>query len=706
MRNIAQRFFGFLVVSFLLQAAATASTPFLVAPTYPLGSTPKGIVAGDFNNDGYSDIATGLDSAVTVLLGNPDGTFQAGVQSSAGANVVSIQTGDFNADGNLDLVVANTDSVLKPAVSILLGNGDGTFQAPRSSEAMFNDVGLAVGDFNNDGKLDVVIADSGYIGLYLGNGDGTLKPEIATFDKDGASSVVAADFNNDGNVDVAVGGGAITVFLGNGDGSFQTPILTSATPFLPLVVGDLNGDGLPDLIVLSLSSVSAYLGRGDGTFQSPMTVVKEEATALAVSDLNGDGIADLAMLLGNEYFGMGTELFFGRGDGSFSAGPGYSADYLPVKLAAADFNHDGRPDLAVASNNMTVSIFLGRAKGGVRAARWYPGLFTQVNYPHAITVDINNDANPDVVTVAGAEGTVSVLLGNGRGSFSPEINLSVVGFSVAAGDLNGDGNADLVVGAEDTNDNVRVLLGNGDGSFKPAAKLQVGGSSGNVALADFNHDGKLDLVVLNLINDTVSVALGNGDGTFGTAIGYLTDGEAAALAIADFDGDGNLDIAVAGQGELGFLDIFVGNGTGVFIKTVSRTLGLSYATNLVTADFNNDGIPDLAVGSVSGAGLSIFLGLGNGNFEEASSAYPNGITSLVAADFNKDGIQDLLIAFPFDVNALQLLLGRGDGTFRKSPDIPICCPGGLAVADLNQDGKIDAVISGYYGTAILLNTLP
>ena len=343
--------------------------------------------------------------------------------------------------------------------------------------------------------------------------------------------------------------------------------------------------------------------------------------------------------------------------------------------------------------------------------------------------DVNGDGKLDLVvtnevacnTCSG--GWISVLLGNGDGTFQAAVRYSTGGFSptsVVVADVNGDGKLDLVVVANQAGCNscgaVSVLLGKGDGTFQAAVSYGSGGSDADsVVVADINGDGKPDLVVMNQAfcgvlcgNGQVGVLLGNGDGTFQTAVIYDSGAYLGySVAVADVNGDGKLDLVVANGSTSRCLScgvstfgVLLGNGNGTFKPVVTHDLfadgGLPMS--LAVADLNADGKPDLIVTSqcnpgCSGPSLSVLLGNGNGTFQEPV-IYSFGLAAaaLVAvADVNGDGKPDLVVASV----GVSVLLGNGDGTFRG----PVNYASGaydseaVAVADVNGDGKPDLVVA-------------
>jgi hypothetical protein len=353
---------------------SVAAGGFQAAASYSAGTSPNGIAVADFNGDGALDLAVSdYGGTVNVFLGNGDGTFQTAVSYPAGATASAVAAGDFNGDGKVDLAVTNIGS---GTVSILLGNGDGSFQTPVPYSVGREPVYVAVADFNGDGKADLAVANSldGTVSVLMGNGDGTFRTPVPyNLLAAEPSSLAVADLNGDGNPDLVAGTlyGFCTL-LGNGDGTLQSPVFYSYGGIDPgtIAVGDFTSGGKLDVVVsLYEFGIEVFPGKGDGTFLAPIASGSQNyGGSLVVGDFDGDGKLDLAITDGGASTSIqngAVAILLGKGDGTFQSPLLYSVGPPPsYALAAADFNGDGRTDLAATSYGVsgnTVGILLGQS---------------------------------------------------------------------------------------------------------------------------------------------------------------------------------------------------------------------------------------------------------------------------------------------------------------------------------------------------------
>lgn len=325
-----------------------------------VGNSPSAIAAGDFDGNGTLDLAVTNenDNTVSILLSNGDGTFQTHVDYATGTAPAAVAVGDFNGDGFLDIAVANYTA---NTVSVLLGNGNGTFQEHQdfsTGAGKQSPSWLAVGDFNRDGNLDLAVANEAgnTISILLGNGNGTFTLKSSPAVASGPVSVAVGDLNGDGILDLAVAsftGDSVSVLLGNGDGTFKTGTILADihTGAHSVAVADFNNDGILDLAIGEETSgtTSLAFGKGDGTFK-PLTGYStgSDPTVEIGADLNGDGFLDL--VTSNFNVQSTFTYLLSNGDGTFQFHINYGTGMGPLGLTVGDFNNDGMLDLAVAAS--------------------------------------------------------------------------------------------------------------------------------------------------------------------------------------------------------------------------------------------------------------------------------------------------------------------------------------------------------------------
>jgi uncharacterized repeat protein (TIGR01451 family) len=404
----------------------TAATDFAAAKSYTVGTGPNTVATADFNGDGKADLAVANRGSgnVSVLLGNGDGTFQSAVNYDAGiAAPEEIFVGDFNGDGKWDVLVfiaGDAANSVVGEVSVLLGNGDGTFQAGKLTALSVYATKIGVGDFNRDRKSDLVVGEfntSVSLSIRAGNGDGTFQAAVPVMNPMPCApgvagtyclAFVAADFDKDGKMDLIVAGGpGLEVLLGNGDGTFRNGSNISVADGYAVgfvATSDLNADGTADLLVMSAYS--------------------------KCEGLNCQSTTHWSVFLGDGNGGFGTEKVFATGSSSRDEFGFGSSDGIG-NILTGDFDGDGKPDIVDRHSVKTSS---------------FPGA------PSTVTMEVR--------------------LGLGDGTFAPPIVFPDVGIPGVAADLNGDKLADLVmIGA--SND-VDALLNDSQTSGADLSLTQTG----------------------------------------------------------------------------------------------------------------------------------------------------------------------------------------------------------------------------------------
>lgn len=329
---------------------------------YPVGEGPRGVAVADFDSDGQRDFVTLNGGSVSVLLGNGDGSFKTAHDIPLGSILSSVGVGDFNGDHKPDLAVGNGSN---STVSVLLGNGDGSFQAARIISSRFPN-SLAVGDFNGDGRSDLAVATNAdnTIDVLLGNGDGAFQALQQFSGGSNPWSLGVGDFNGDRTLDLAIShiSGPVSVLLGNGDATFRNVQNISIGGTVSLAVGNFDGDGRLDLVATSYpNTLNVLRGNGEGTFDLNGVYMVGTTTypvSVGVGDFNADAKADLAVA---SYNSGTVGVLIGRGDTTFQSPQNFFVGGGPYSVAVGDFNGDGQPDLATPNLNLTtVNVLLNQ----------------------------------------------------------------------------------------------------------------------------------------------------------------------------------------------------------------------------------------------------------------------------------------------------------------------------------------------------------
>jgi hypothetical protein len=714
-------------------------------------------IMGDFNGDGKKDIALVVQnyvsstwtSSISVVLSNGDGTFQAPQLTATPGNVDDpIVVGDVNGDGKDDILMVHPGNA-PSTFDVLISNGDGTFTVGNNyvvSAAGLN--GGLLTDSNGDGKLDVVVIDGESPALeiaLLGNGDGTFQPAITLTTLTGAApnSINFADFNGDGKLDFEGRvGNQVSVYLASGTDFLAPVALTTSDSVYDScneAVGDLNGDGKPEIVSSNCydNNLTVFVNNGDGSFQTGVyygaglnALTSTNASlypyAATIADVNGDGKNDI---VSSNDDGGDVTILLGSGDGTVTVPTiGFATGGYPYTPAfVADFNGDGLADIMVSDDIFSMAFLRGYGDGTFRAALDYYSPTANNHYDYSIgiaTGDFNGDGLADFVVGQEGDSTlgITVFLSNSDGSMQSGVNYGAGGqmYYVTVADLNGDGKLDIV-SVDDSAGVVQVFTGNGDGTFVQGSTFATDTAGGpypqGLVAGDFNHDGKADVAVLNSNNYNVGILLGDGNGGFGTPTTYPISQYAYDLTAADLNGDGFLDVAVP-LDNTGNVAIFMANNdsSGTFQPESDAAFGGQYLRGIAAGDLNGDGKVDLAVTSDDNLGNGIMVALGNGDGTfQAAAGYASTLqnfsiwdpyTSYIRMlDLDADGKLDLIYTNA-EYGTVAVMQGNGDGTFSSPIEFPV---GGfgwdIAVADVNGDGATDVVTADddMSGVTVLLN---
>jgi hypothetical protein len=790
---------------------------FTSAGTLATGVYPSAVAMGDFNGDGKTDLAVtnSYSQTVTIYLGNGAGGFNAqSAEPATDKNPVSITVADLNNDGIQDLAVASPQS---NAVDIYFGKGDGTF-APETVVAAGNSpYSVVAADVSGDGDEDIVVSDAlgnevqtiinnietsaiasikgiaapgqpiqNLLAIFPGNAIyaastsatvqvmGTLIPTTTAISVGSPTvgitqSVQITGIVTPSTVGLTAAGGQASLYDGPTLVGTQ-PVIKGVTYFSLAYsapgnhvysihyAGDANfagsnsGAAAVEVVPVAfsqttLTSSATSVAHGtvvtltatvtsNGKPVTPGTVNFCRATAAFCEDVailrsaqltaNGTATVKLALPVGANAI---KAVFVGTGEVATSVSATRTVTVTgtyPVSIALSESGSAGDYTLVATLTggswqsmpNPLQLIDTSNHNLLLQQDPIVPQLLSLtpkapmpvILGPYAVvTGDFNGDGKMDAAVASPKTGALEILLGNGDGTFTAKpssLNFDEVA-ALVAGDFNGDGNLDLAV-CDSQDGLVEILLGNGDGTFTLKVQISTrGGGPEAMVAGDFNSDGKLDLAVVNTISNTIVILLGNGDGTFTVdpaLIGPTSLSNPFSIVTADFDGDGHPDLAVANHNNV--VIILYGNGDGSFTLRENSFLvypilvgslpGNSGLGAIAVGDFNGDGKPDLAV--PNNQGLGITLNRGNGNFasEQRVASGNHVIGNIMVADLNGDGFDDLVMSDYTD-STLILNYSIGAGVYNQTAtSVPISNGLGLvAAADFDQDGGQDLLVNEY-----------
>jgi len=560
------------------------------AARFSTGSRPTSMAVGDATGDGIADVVTANAGSfdLSLLAGNGTGSFAPEVRLTAGILPSSVAIAQLDANAPPDLVVADLLSVV-----VRLGTGGGAFGIERTLTAGSRPVGVATGDFDGDGVTDIaaVNQNSHDVSIFRGLGGGLFGTARSRLAGHEPAMVAVADLRGIGTDDIVVGNGddSVTVLLGNDDLSFRSRQVYARGPGAEAIaVADLDQDAVPDVVAISGDSeaaltgpdrISVLLGRGDGSLES-VQPLQDVGIPLLIADLDLDGEPDMLSI--DAGFGLSLSQWKGLGFGRFSFVQQIN-ECANSEAVTADFDRDGRPDVALASANIEcphVRVLLGAPGGALVDGGEIP---LPAGGRALLTLEATGDMDPDLVVSSGS--LVTLHPGLGDGTFAtPSIIIPEDAAALGTGDFDGDGNADLVASTTA----LVALLGQGDGTF--AAPSVIDGSAlWPIAVAEATGDAFVD-VVGGYGTSTLRVHPGEGDGSFAAVEEHAIGPNSTSISVGDVGGDARPDIVTA-SGVPGDVSVLIGAPSGFAVER--RFVGGAPAR---LVDLDRDSVPDVVVG--------------------------------------------------------------------------------------------------------------
>lgn len=631
---------------------------------------------------------------------------------------------DFNGDSVPDLAVTGTE------LSILLGDGEGGFISPQAIPLALVSFDLVSGDFDSDGDIDLVVCDTGSfregrtVSWYANDGEAGFTL-LGSFDagNDAPADIAAADFDGDGLLDVAVAhdryieyASSAAVLLNDGENGFESPITIQLdVGTQAIAAGDIDGDGDPDLVVAHLTNKCTVI-ENEGAAFLPGPVINGIASgappclspAVVLAEVDNDG--DLDLLFSNIDSGGQNQpgaVGLWRNDGAGAFGPAQTLNFGlytngGVDISVTDLNDDGWPDV-VAATDWSGYWFtrLGDGAGEFLPAR---GVRSGQSPVRVHGGDLDGDGDLDVTALARDSMAACVHTNPGDGVFpqpdlidmsSPSLDRDPTNFN--AGDFDQDGDLDLVSGSSEPGAHYQLVVrrNNGNGTFGPRETYIEAASPRVIQLGDINGDEALDVVWIDH-ESRLRARLNLGDGTLGARMSmHVLQPDRHYFELHDADNDGDLDVITPG-----FFDVLVlrNEGNGVFGPPLETYLDTWFGM-LTMGDFDEDGILDLLINGGEQGYPRLCIGVGDGTFEQPVTI-PTGrsVTAFDVADLNGDGHLDFVVWFELDGGGLSVRLGDGNGSFQPNASYPgsfdVADPtSSIDLADVDGDGGLDAVFA-------------
>ncbi len=690
----------------------TASGPLLSPKVdYTVGANPLGATYGDFNGDGFQDLAivNSGSNTVSILMNNGNGTFANKVDYTTGVAPFDVISADFNGDGKPDIaVVNNSGGVGGGRMSVFINNGNGTFAAKVDYVTSDGPYSIVTGDFNSDGKADLAVmaSSSNAVSVFMGNGNGTFAAKVDYSAGNSPSSLTTADFNGDGKLDLALaspGTSSVSVLMNNGNGTFGAAVnYPGGGGAQSIHAVDLNGDGFPDLTVANLgaNTISVFMNNGNGTFGAKVDYTSAAGPIIISNgDINGDGHQDV--VVANVTAGT-ISVFINNGNGTLSPKVDFTSGGGPRGLAITDFNGDGKTDVVASNNNggVTASVFLGN--GTTTTIKNSLSVTTASAFNTALFIKAAANQSADLLRVADSNGNNAILSLGGTGSLFVKNTTD----STTALQLQNVAGTNVLT-ADTTNSRVGVNLGT---FVTPSNTLTVNGittadSLAQVAIGTGSVTNK-GLVIQGVASQSADLfqtqtstgAVTASIGATGAALFKNSANSTTAFQVQNAAGSNIMNIDSTNR------TLQVNGGPSTYTLTSPGALlaaKVDYTTSggaggrgAATGDFNGDTWPDLVYVNKSAGTISVLMNNGNGTFA-APVNYTAGTAANYAtvADFNGDGKPDIAVSNN-GVATVSVFINNGDGTFAAQATYAIGAGAqGITSADFNGDGKPDIAVN-------------
>jgi hypothetical protein len=682
---------------------------------------PEHLASGDFDEDGDPDVAIIGTSigGVALMFGDGSGGLRDGMIIGPTYHPLQVLATDLDQDGHLDVIVVNfgrfegdpgsgvpgSDST----IDVHFGDGTGGVSETINLVAGFGTAQVAIGDFNEDGLLDLAAVnfqqEISSVAILLATGPRSFVVDAwyPTFSV-GTRCVATGDIDRDGHLDLAVGSFGnddFFTFLGNGTGGFTPGPQTSRCCAVPgqVFLADFDEDGILD-VLLDVSPPELRFGTGDGRFTRVRGIQGLAGhAAMYVLDFDGDGHLDIVQFYAVLYLSW-LAVAFGDGQGQFPLIQRTPIGGIAAGLAVDDFNRDGEWDVAAATGRGALALSMGLGDGTFS----HPPTYPVVGVPFdAAAADFNEDGILDFAVASIDQGDrITVFLGVGEGAFSPATSIRVSAlFRIEAADVDGDGHSDLLV-VDDIFDRLQILRGDGSGGFLEPVDIPIpSGGPKDVAVGDFNEDGIVDLAVGTSAASLI-LYIGDGFGGFTTGATYPLTPATQTLSLCDLNADSHLDVVVASSGgsSVPSVAFFLGDGAGSLTETTFYPSPGGPMRWVATGDLDGDGALDAAVPEIFTRNMRVLFGDGLGGIREVRT-FPIGpdTSSVTIADLDEDGHLDLIVG-SISTADVAIYLGDGRGDFAPRYGIGVGGAGrGAVVVDLDEDGHLDIVATN----TVLLN---